>query len=368
MPPDRRVLYLLRYYPTLTETFVYQEIRELRERGWQVEVGTLEGRADGGHARGVEGVVSRRPPGWPGLLRDLLPLLFRPAAWSVFAWFLSDRRIGGALRALWLARLVGRHPRVHVHFAGEAGEWALAGHRLFGVPYTLTVHAVDLFKPRPRLREILHGAEEVLAVSEYNRGLLRERYGVDARVVRCGVPMTLPLHASPATQPCVVLAVGRYVPKKGFDALVEAVERVDRRVRLLLVSDAPESLASERVRVLGLRPAEEVAFLLSSASLLALPARVAPDGDADGIPVVLMEALAAGIPVLTTAVSGIPELVDEQVGWLVPPDDPDALLAALEEAVDRPDERALRGSRGPARLRERGFTLDDQVRGVCLGW
>jgi colanic acid/amylovoran biosynthesis glycosyltransferase len=146
------------------------------------------------------------------------------------------------------------------------------------------------------------------------------------------------------------------------------VEALDRPVELLLVSDAPASLASYRVRVMGLQSPISLRGVMARAGLVALPARRAADGDLDGVPVVLMEALSAGVPVLTTPVSGIPELVDRSVGWLVPSEDPEALLRALREALLDPEERARRGARGPARLEERGFTIDAQVDGILASW
>lgn len=335
---DRRFLYLLRYYPTLTETFVSREMAALVERGFSVSVASPEARADGGHALAVPGVDLRRPPAW-------------------------TRRWGWARRR-WLAGCTRGFPRVHVHFAGEAGEWALEGRRRFGVEYTVMVHAVDLFKPRPTLGEVLSGARTVLTVSRYNQDLLKARYGVQARLVRCGVAPALRM-GRPGEGPFTVLAVGRWVEKKGFDALVRAVEALDVEVRLLLVSDAPRSLESDRVRVLGLQPPSQVEAWMESASLVALPARPAADGDMDGVPVVLMEALARQVPVLTTPVSGIPELVDDAVGWTVPAQE---LQSALRDAALHPEERVIRGRRGPDRLAERGFTLRDQVEGLLAAW
>lgn len=77
----------------------------------------------------------------------------------------------------------------------------------------------------------------------------------------------------------------------------------------------------------------------------------------DGLPVVLVEAMAAGVPVVTTPISGIPELVDDEVGWVVPPEDPAALLAAVREALANPEERGRRGAAGRRRLLERGYTV-----------
>jgi glycosyltransferase involved in cell wall biosynthesis len=95
---------------------------------------------------------------------------------------------------------------------------------------------------------------------------------------------------------------------------------------------------------------------------------MAPDGDMDGVPLVLMEAMATGRPVLTTPISGIPELVDEEVGWLTEPDNAAALALQLQEIVRAPDEIHSRGGAGPVRLRDRGFTLSAQVDGLQRAW
>ena len=88
----------------------------------------------------------------------------------------------------------------------------------------------------------------------------------------------------------------------------------------------------------------------------------------DGVPVSLMEGLAAGRAVMSTRVSGVPELVDPEVGWLLPPEDTLALRQALREAHDRPEERLRRGTAGPARLAQRGFTVQEQARTLLRGW
>jgi colanic acid/amylovoran biosynthesis glycosyltransferase len=138
--------------------------------------------------------------------------------------------------------------------------------------------------------------------------------------------------------------------------------------------DLPLTLVSDwtgpvppRVHVAGLLPSLGVRDAMASASVLVLPCRRAASGDMDGVPMVLMEAMAMGRPVVTTSLSGIPELVDDSVGWLVPPEDPVALVQALREATSR-DECAQRGANGPARLRDRGFTLADQAAGVLSAW
>ncbi len=166
-----------------------------------------------------------------------------------------------------------------------------------------------------------------------------------------------------------MLGVGRLVPKKGFDLLVEAVAAVPG-ARLRLVGEGPERERLEaqvrrlglgsRVELLGARPHAEVLDLVARARVLALPARVAADGDRDSMPVVVKEAMARSVPVVVTSVAGLPEAVDGTCGWVVPPEDPAALAAALREALDDPAEAARRGAAGRVRVQER-FALADQV-------
>lgn len=368
---SRRVLYLLRYYPTLTETFVYREILGLTERGVAVTVGTYGARPDGALQDELPPVAVLRPPtglAYLPLLLQLVSVLVTARGRATLTWLRRGSRLKDALKALWLAHQARGFERVHVHFAGEAAAWALAARRLHGVPYTVTTHAVDLFKPAAILAELLEHADEVFTISDYNRSLVRERYGVRARLVRCGVPPWPGPTPEPSRQPLVIAAVGRWVPKKGFDLLVRVVESLPQPLELLLISDAPPGLGSDRVRCLGLLAPGELRRVLARVGLVVLPCREATDGDMDGVPVVLMEALSAGIPVLTTPVSGIPELVDSEVGWLVPAEDERALCAALSRIADQPEERARRGARGPGRLAERGFTVTRQVESILEAW
>ncbi len=351
------VLYLLRYYPTLTETFVHEEIRAVQAAGWRVTVAALGTRDDG--------ATSDRLPDVPVLRVPRRPLAGRLRAPTVGQQALRDwQRAKDAARLPWLAERIRDVDRVHVHFAGEAAEWAWALRRDGGPPYTVTTHAVDVFRPRPSLLTVLQGAEAVLTVADHHVAHLAAR-GVSARRVRCGPDLARwALPPAPAA-PLQALFVGRDVPKKGLDPLLDAW-RPDPGEALHVVSDRQ---GPPRAGVIwhGPLPPAGVRDVLARCHLAVLPCRRGPDGDQDGVPLALMEALAARRPAITTAVSGIPELIDEAVGWLVPPDDPAALHGALAEARI-PGERGRRGAAGPERLRARGFTLADQVAGLLGSW
>lgn len=355
-----RVLYPLRYFPTLTETFVYREIDGLVDRGHEVVIASLGSREDGD--------LQGEPPRAAVLAVPRHPIRGRlRARGEGLRWLAKIRGDEEAARLSWLLSQVGPLDRVHAHFAGAAAEWARAIGLELGLPYSVMVHAVDLFRPRDTLDEVLGGAQVVLTVAEHHRLLLAGR-GIESRLLRCGPDLAAWSVGPPPEGPLVALAVGRNVPKKGLDLLLQAWAQLQRpEARLHLVSDLADP-GLPGVTVHGLLPPAGVRQVMAACNLAVLPCRRAPDGDMDGVPVSLMEALAAGRPAIGTRVSGLPELLDETCGWLLPPERVDLLVEALREAHDRPLERAVRGARGPRRLRDRGFTLEDQVDGLLRAW
>lgn len=356
-----RVGFLVRYWPARSETFVVREVEGLRSRGVEIDVVGIG-------ARDGDAPAPLRPPRGRGALALLPPLsaLSRAEGRGALRWLLRHVRAKDALRALWVADQGAQlgWERVHAHFAGEAAEWAWAAATVLGVPFSVTVHAVDLFKPRPSFEALLRAARPAITVCRHHRDVIRARTGVDAVVVRSGVATDVPL-ARPGDPVCHLVTVARDVPKKGLDALAAAVGRVDG-VTLRLVSDAVR-LGGPKILAGPLAP-QAVPGVLARASAFVLPCRVAADGDRDGVPVALLEAMAAGLPVVTTAVAGIPELVDDTVGWLLPPDDAPALERALREVRLHPDERAERGRRARQRVVREGWTDADHLDGLLAAW
>ena len=287
-----RILYVLRYYPTLSETFVLREIRELLRLGHQIEVVALGRRADGRLATNLPVVRVHRPSR-------------RAPLWT------------------WHHR-IGPVDQIHAHFDGEASMMARRLSKALGRPYTVTVHAVDLFKPHVGIVRRLLEAESVVVVCEHHQRWLEERMGVRSVVVPCGVEIPR-ASADPTLEPAVVVAVARHAPKKGLDRLKRA------HPDALWLHDVPHVEALQQ---------------LMKASVFALPCRVAPDGDRDGVPVAMMEAMARGLPVVTRPVAGIAELVDETCGWVS-----DDFEGALREALEDPLERGRRGGVARSRIR-----------------
>lgn len=339
------ILYVVRYHPALSETFVREELRALHAAGVQVALAAFDRRDDVDAPLPVPVHAQPHRWGWLRALPGLIVEWLRRPAWV-------------SPRVLWLARLARTARRLHVHFAGEAADWARVACARAGVPYSVTVHAADLFKPHAQLDVVLGSAVSVATISEFNRKQIAQRHGVATLLVRMTVDVPPP--GTPSSPP-VVLTAGRAVPKKGLHLVAAVASRLDRPARVVAYANLPPSPGLE---VCGLRPHAEVLAAMATATVFVLPCRVAPDGDMDGIPVVLLEALAHGVPVVTTPVSGIPELVDEQVGWLVPPDDEEALLGAVRAALDDPAEARRRGLAGQRRVVERGFARDPEVRAL----
>lgn len=219
--------------------------------------------------------------------------------------------------------------------------------RLGGVPFSLTLHAHDIFLEDHALAIKFKEAHFARTISEYNRQLLLARYpGIvpqKLHVVHCGLnPAEFHMTSKPA-EPPVLLSIGRLAEIKGLPDLIEACGILAADgvpFRCLIVGEGPlrarlerqiqESGLGERVRLMGALDENEVKAVLARASVFILPCVTTADGDQDGIPNSLMEAMAVGIPVVTTATSGIPELIEHQVtGLLVPQRDPQALAHAV---------------------------------------
>jgi len=253
--------------------------------------------------------------------------------------------------------LVERHLRhepaghLHAHFAHGPCTTALFASELTGTPFSFTAHAKDIFvQEEDFLRTKLARARFAVTCTAFNRERLAEvcgaarlhciYHGVDLR--RFSARREAPRGAPPR-----ILSVGRLVPKKGFPTLLRALARLAERgvaFQGTLIGSGPqraelEALLRElglggRVELLGPMTQDELLGHYAVADCVALACQVQDDGDRDGIPNVLVEAAALGVPVVSTRISGIPELVlDGETGLLVPPGDVGALADALERVL-----------------------------------
>jgi len=369
-----RLGYVLKAFPRISETFILNEILELEAQGFDLSIYTMTYPRDATRHRLTERVrssITRLPEAW----RLATPAGLGPQMWALWRFpgrYLSTlgrvlmRRdpelLQHFLQAACLVRLAARDRIGHLHagFVHAPGSVAWLAHEISGITFSLATHAKDLYHSPPSLlRPKLAAARRVFTCTRYNIKYLRTLrsgpadwisqvyHGTDLtrfRFDRCGL-----------ADPPLVLAVARLVEKKGLEYLVRACALLRDRGRVFrcrIVGTGPlrDRLAAlvrdlqldAVVSLEGALDQEDVLRWYRQATVFALPCLITDDGDRDGIPNVLVEAAACGVPIVSTPVSGVPELVtDRETGLLVPPRDPAALAGALETLFDSP---ALRES------------------------
>lgn len=385
---DAPVVYVVKRFPRLSETFILHEMLHLEAQGVRIVVQALLPPEPGHHhpeltqlRATVEYIPTSPRLRHPGVAVAHLSILrHRPRQWWREA---SEARRNRTWRRFLQAgviaqraqRLGARH--LHAHFATAASEVARSASALTGTPFTVTAHAKDIFSAdnQPLLRRRVAGASTVVTVSRYNeRHLQTVLPGTQVQYIPNGVACR---GWQPRPPDGPVLCVARLVPKKGIDTLIRAIGLLGRSgevsaPRLEVVGGGPlldelRALVAElglgdRVRLLGPLPSPSVHDAFQRCSMAALACRVAEDGDRDGMPTVLLEAMARGLPVISTDVAGIPELVQhDRTGLLVAPDDPKALAEAIDRMWRSP-ELADRLGREARRLVAEEFDPDRSAR------
>jgi glycosyltransferase involved in cell wall biosynthesis len=383
-----RVGYVLKMFPRLSETFILSEVLGLEDAGVDVSVLSLrhadEGRfhADLALVRGsvdyvpqfgsastvdaLDAVAGLGPGCLGGLRRALAFVGGLPAA----------GRAGVLVQALHLARQVDERAldHLHAHFMTIAAHTAYIAHLLTGVPFSVTAHAKDIYRAGvnpANFREVAAAATAVVTVCDANERYILDHLltGSPARVERIynGIDTESLPSPAPRRDPTLVLGVGRLVEKKGFDVLLDACAILVARgvpVSCLVLGDGEERAALEaqrtalgledRVRFGGAVPKHEVLGWMTRARVLALPCVTGADGNRDALPTVLIEALALGLPAVSSAVAGVPEIVDDGVnGLLVAEGDPNALADAIGALVAEDDRWSQLSAAGPAKVAAR---------------
>jgi len=386
---------------TLSHTFIFREIIALESQGESVSVYSLrptppaaiadDARCLAGRVQHVYPVRAGRLVGAHLAAAICHPLRYGRALGAALGDALSAcaTQPRSAPKLLWhfaIAAVTARDLRrrgvqhVHAHFAHVPTNIAMYAALIAGIPFSFTAHANDIFVRGLILRRKVERAAFAVCISEHGRRFLQS-LGCDARklhVIHCGVdPAAFFPKAAPTAgdRPLRLLGVGRLVGKKGFHHLVDACSRLRRQgiaLECTVAGDGPERASLERmvsaeglegvVHMIGAVQPSRVPGLMSEADVFVLPCVRDKDGDQDGIPVVLMEAMAAGVPVISSSLSGIPELVrDGETGLLVPPGDPAALAESIR-ALQQNGELRARLSAGGRRWIEEQFSLPGSVR------
>ncbi len=356
-----RLAYVLERYPELSQTFVEAELRELARVGDEVDVLALQP-GDGAELADARFEPRHPPRGAARLAALARAVTRRPGASAAFLAGRATRWPPDGSRLRGLARVAGwrvaaaRADHIHAHFATEAADIAELLGRLTGRPHSFTGHSTDLFADPAALRERLAAAAFAVVVCDYDRREIARKVG-DGPLFRTHViPLGLDLDAVSRTTPYrpdgPVLAVGRLVEHKGFADLAAVASDLGREV--VIAGGGPERTAIERlggaaVELPGSLTPAAARELIEGAAVLAAPSVIASDGSRDGVPMVIKEALALGVPVVASDAVGNPEVVAADRGALHPAGDRAALADALRTVLSRdPAEREAMGRAGRA--------------------
>jgi glycosyltransferase involved in cell wall biosynthesis len=310
--------------------------------------------------------MRRRPGAYFSVWRDATRGNWRSPRFLLRAWIVVPKAARFAREA------EQEHvEHVHAHWATHPALAAYVIGHLIGIPFSFTAHAHDIFVDRTMLEEKLSAASFVAVISSFNREYLVSHYGERSRrnlvVVRCGVDterFTPEIDCSTRREGFRIVCVGSLQPYKGHRVLIDALARLrDRAVpfECVLVGEGAERAAVEeqirrldladRVSLVGALRSGDVLGTVKTADVVVLSSVVVANGQMEGIPVALMEALACEVPVVASRLSGIPELVvDGETGLLVDAGDADALADAIERLSRDPALRRQLGAAGRARV------------------
>lgn len=391
-------------YPLTSETFVYRQVHALRRRGWVVHTVSLRPSASPPSritsVEEPEPIIIYGPRILATLTATAMECLQHPVRSIVtFAQAVADALVPGepastatrlklpwqAVSAIGLAHRLRRLKveAIHCHFAHAPTTLGMYAARQLGVPFSFTGHANDLFQRRALLKRKLARAAFVGCISLWHRGLYQAIHPRDEAaypLIRCGVEVQSwqPVQRPDATadKPLRVLTVGRLVEKKGIDTLIMAIGSLHRgqqgRWRLIIAGDGPQRSSLEQLaRQAGcdeviqwegqVDAARVRELMMHEADIFALPCRPDRHGDRDGIPVVLMEAMACGLPVIAGDLEAIRELVVHgRTGLLVDAATPQPLIEALAQLRESPQERQRLG-RAARQWVVQEFSLDDHA-------
>lgn len=400
------VAYVLKRFPRLTETFILNEILELERQGIAVEIfSLLRPPIEERHAllESLRAPVTYLPrssvldswkllvEGGDGKFDKLGVESFlagsEPPLAELFPGKQRDEIIHMCLQALTLGLAASARgvQHLHAHFGSNATTVALLASRVSGIPYSFTAHARDIYHTyvdrhtddRLRRQKIAE-SRFVITVSDYNRRHLAQLAGngAAAKIHRLynGIDLARFSPSMQQRESARFLAVGRLVEKKGFRHLVEAcriLKSQHRRFSCQIVGRGPDrERLQDQITAAGLdacvslidaMPQERLVALMQEASTVVLPCVVSASGDRDGLPTVLLEGLAMGLPAISTSVAGVPEIIEhERSGLLVAPESPDQLADAMAKMMAN-DALRRRMGRAARRKAEQDFDLHRNV-------
>jgi len=383
------VAYLFERFPSFGQTFCYREVAELERQGMDVHVFSIRRPVDEPREDWDKSLVERVHylPEEKPLVAEVDRLLRTNAVADRVRVAVKEWGRQSDFLRLYQAIYVGVRLRekglrhIHAHFAGMAARTTFWINEFFGIPYSFTAHANDIFAPRDfvvSLAKLIGKAAAVVTVSDYAVRLLQERFPENAAKIHRiynGVDLTRFTPTDFGNAPPTIISIGRLIEKKGFGDLIGACALLQARSRQFtcrIIGEGPleESLRAQvvandlekTVALTGPQTQAEIAAQLAHAEVFVLPCTREADGGMDNLPTVIMEAMAAGLPVISTPLGGIPEMVEDGLnGELVPERDPAAIASAIERLLDDPMSARNFGDRSREIAREK-FSIEESVR------
>lgn len=392
----RKIAYIVSRFPKISETFILREMIAIEQKNWDVSLFPL--------ILETPPVVHPEAEPWLGRLHyyrwlsldivlvNLIQFLKTPLLYTSL-WYTVIQENHASLKFLVRAILIfpkavriaaemsqNGISHIHAHYATHPAQVAWVVHKLTGISYSVTVHAHDIFVDRSMIDLKLRDAVFVAAISEYNREFLAQHLGEWVRekthIIHCGIQPGLYIGSARIKNNSSfdIVSTGSLQPYKGMQYLIMACALLRMRgipVYCRIIGDGEErpmleeliikNDLSQSVKLLGAMDQAKVASVLSEAQVYVQPSVITPSGKMEGIPVSIMEALASGVPVVASRISGIPELViSDKTGYLIPPADAEALADMLEHIYHNPDEANFLAKAGQEKV-FREFELSANV-------
>src|SRR5205809_3173925 len=381
--------YLFERFPSFGQTFCYREVAELAQQGITPPIFSIRNPRNEPRQDWDVRIVDRihylpeekelldyvqRASKQRKLMSEIVAALDE---WGRRTDFL--RLYQAAYIGLHLQQLGIRH--VHAHFAGIAARTAFWIHRFFPVTFSFTAHANDVFVPRPfeiGLDKLVDAARVIVTETDYAAQFLREQFPKRGNIVHRiynGLNLAEFGQADFSSTPPLMVAVGRLIAKKGFANLIRACGLLVQSGKAFQCEIIGEGLLEnelrtqieqlnlqDRVTLSGAKPQQKLRQRLATANVFVLPSVVDAQGGMDNLPTVIMEAMAAGLPVISTDVGGISEMVvQNETGFLVRPGDAAELTGAIEKVIDDRQLAQRLGQAGYERAREL-FSIEKNAR------
>ncbi|MBV8101957.1 MAG: glycosyltransferase family 4 protein [Verrucomicrobia bacterium] len=383
----RRLAYLFERFPAFTKTFCAREVAELYRQNLRVPVFSIRRPNDDRPLNiPLNGVDIRYLPDSNGLRFKVLTRLAAQRFSHTWNPKQDPRDKHRFHEAIHLGPVLEKEgiTALHAHFAGMATRTAWWTKRLFGIPYSFTGHANDIFvekrDQRLPLGQLIQDAEFVATETDFSTQYLQLKFPESAGKIHRvynGLDLDPFRQADPEAGSLEMLAIGRLIPKKGFDGLVRACNMLVSKglqLRCRIVGAGPEHVPlrqlidqfalSKFVELTGPKAQPEIVELLAQSNLFVFPAVEDGSGDRDNLPTVIIEAMASGLPVIATGLGGIGEIVTHQAnGLIVPEGDADALADAIAFLAEHADLRKRYGQNGLAVVKEK-FRAETTVKGL----